>query len=70
METHSRWLVILLAAALVLGAIVTALAPGYRRTAICLATGRPEEGPIWRSNAGFYREVRLRDRGATRHDAE
>jgi len=70
MENNSRWLAILLAAALVLGAVVTALAPGYRRTAVCLATGRPEEAPIWRSNADFYSEVRLRDRGATRDDAE
>ncbi len=70
MESNSRWLVFLLAAALVLGAVVTAVAPGYRRTAVCLAAGHPEESPIWRSNVDFYSEVRLRDRSEARRDAE
>lgn len=69
MESNSRWLLIMLVVAFALGAAVTLLAPGYRRTAQALASGRPEEAPVWQSNADFYPLVGLKDRSEGERDA-
>jgi hypothetical protein len=59
MERGARTLLFILVAALLVGALVTAVIPAYRQTAVALWRGQPQKSPIWESNQAYYTEVQL-----------
>lgn len=61
MEQGAQALFRILLGALLLGALVVALHPAYRATALAIAHGRAESAPIWISNGAYYSEVELDD---------
>ena len=73
MEQGSRTLLIILCAALLLGALVVGFNPAYRQAFLSIAKGRPAESPIWKSNSQYYPDIALSAPAAAapeaRHDA-
>ena len=65
MDKGARALAMLMLVSLALGALVLVLHPSYRKAAVAQARGRPEESPIWRSNAAYYPDVGLPARGGS-----
>ena len=59
MERGTKTLIILLAGAIVFGALVVAVNPDYRGTFKAWIGGSPESAPIWRSNEAYYDAVDL-----------
>jgi hypothetical protein len=80
MEQGSRTLMIILATALLLGALVIAFNPAYRQAFLAIVRGQPAESPLWQSNRDYYPDVTLpaaapsapaaNPAPETRHDAE
>lgn len=60
MEQGAAKLAKILAFALLLGIAVTAFHPAYRQAFLAIASGRPAESPIWKSNAEYYPDIVLR----------
>ncbi len=60
MEKGARALAILILLALLLGLVIIAVNPDYRQAAICQWNGKPDQSPIWVSNAEFYPDVTLK----------
>ncbi len=57
MDKGARALLILLAWALVVGAIVVAAQPAYRAAFLSMLRGGGDDAsPLWRSNANYYLE--------------
>lgn len=59
MEKGAKALFYILLYALLSGALFTALHPMYRQGLLALWRARPDENPIWQSNARFYVEIQL-----------
>ena len=59
MEQGSKTLLIILATALLMGALVVAFNSAYRQAFLALVRGQPTESPIWRSNREYYPDVAL-----------
>lgn len=59
MDQGSKKLAIILGIALLLGAIVVALNPSYRRAFFSIARGQPNQSPIWQSNIDYYPDITL-----------
>ena len=59
MEQGAAKLAKILAFALLLGVVVTALNPSYRQAFLAIVRGQPEESPIWKSNAEYYPDIAL-----------
>jgi len=59
MERGAKTLLYILIGSLVIGALVVASVPVYRRTALAIWHGEPAQSPIWRSNQAYYTEVQL-----------
>jgi hypothetical protein len=54
MEQGAKALLRILIAALLLGAVVVAAVPAYRRTAQALWRQQSAQSPIWQSNRTYY----------------
>ena len=59
MERGTKTLIILLAGAVVFGALIIAVNPAYRGTFKAWIHGTPEAAPIWRSNEAYYDGIDL-----------
>ena len=59
MEQGSKTLLIILATALLIGALVVAFNPSYRQAFLSQISGAPADSPIWKSNADYYPDVVL-----------
>jgi hypothetical protein len=59
MEQGSKTLLIILATALLIGALVVAFNPAYRQSFLAMLRGKPAESPIWQSNRSYYPDVEL-----------
>lgn len=74
MEQGSKTLLIILASALLIGALVTAFHSAYRQAFLAQVRGQPETSPIWRSNRDYYPAIGLLPASPaspeTRHDAK
>ena len=59
MEQGSKTLLIILATALLIGALVVAFNSSYRQAFLSQISGAPAESPIWKSNAEYYPDIVL-----------
>ncbi len=58
MERGAQALVKMMLASLVLGLLVLFFHPDYRAAMSALRQGKPEQSPVWQSNAGYYTEIK------------
>jgi len=75
MEHGSRFLLIILGSALLLGALVVTFNPAYRQAFMAQIHHDPADSPIWESNREYYPDITLPAAGAApsedaSHDAE
>ncbi len=54
MEQGSKTLLLILATALLMGALVVAFNPAYRQTFLAQLRGEPAASLIWKSNREYY----------------
>lgn len=70
MERGAKTLLFILIGALAVGALVVAVVPAYRLTAVALWRGHVQQSPIWESNRTYYSEVQVEEAGEDHDHAE